>query len=188
MRPRQTFSSQQHCIFGSETWKEWGLEQCKLSQLSSPAASVSCFDVSELQHTSRLESIRYWQVLQWGMKFLDWGQIVMRGWNWKHGLNLGQLNIQSVNISVKFDWVVKTWKHLSYRKSWSIKNTTWNSGRILFLTEKDVIEGAEVVFEVRLLLPFPPEEGAHLVEVQAQVFVMMQLQAVWAMGSFLIIE
>ena len=51
-----------------------------------------------------------------------------------------------------------------------------------------MIEGAAVVFEVRLRLPFQPEEGAHLVEVQAQVFVMMQPQAVWAKGSFLIIE
>ena len=46
-----------------------------------------------------------------------------------------------------------------------------------------MIEEAEVVFEVRLLLPFQQEEGAHLVEVQAQVFVMMQPQAEWEKGS-----
>ena len=51
-----------------------------------------------------------------------------------------------------------------------------------------MIEGVAVAFEVRLLPPFQQEEGAHLVEVQAQVFVMMQPQAVWTKGSFLIIE
>ena len=51
-----------------------------------------------------------------------------------------------------------------------------------------MIEGAEVVFEVKLRLPFQPEEGAHLVEVQAPVFVMMQPQEEREKGSILINE
>ena len=51
-----------------------------------------------------------------------------------------------------------------------------------------MIEGAEVVFEVRLLPPFPQDEEAHQVEVQAPVFVMMQPQEEREKGSILINE